>query len=204
MKFFQSCMLASMAGVVSNAADISVILEFFETDLMNDETFQQTFLLNLQRDTTNTNSDCMAGYTTLKETYASLVTNLESDADYLAGLAAKGQADGTTYGYALDKFESYIDMATVSTNLFNECDIDYYLMAISKAVSNVAGFINQGINTYFRMNEGTVYDEMEVAFAAEDATTSAELLAVFVQDFLMAEIPDKSQAGYYQSVGQLM
>ena len=54
------------------------------------------------------------------------------------------------------------------------------------------------------MNEGTVYDEMEVAFAASDATTSAELLAKFVQDFLMAEIPDKSQAGYYQSVGQLM
>lgn len=177
MKFIQSCMLASMAGYVSNAADITVILEFFETDLMNDETFQQQFLLNLQRDSTNTNSDCMKGYTTLKETYASLVTNLESDADYLAGLAAKGQGAGTSYGYALDKFESYIDMATVSTNLFNECDLDYYLMAISKAVSNVAGFINQAINTYFRMNEGSVYDEMEVAFENEDAEESAELLA---------------------------
>ena len=76
---------------------------------------------------------------------------MESDADYLAGLQAKGQADGTTYGYALDRFESYIDMATVSTNLFNECDIDYYMMAVSKAVSNVAGFINQGINTYWRL-----------------------------------------------------
>ena len=204
MKFFQSCMIASMAGVVSNAADISVILEFFETDLINDETFQRAFLLNLQRDPTNESSDCMTGYSTLQTVYASLAKNLESDADYLAGLAAKGQADGTEYGYALSKFESYIDMATVSTNLFNECDLDYYLMAVSKAVSNVAGFFNQAINTYFRMNEGTVYDEMEVAFAASDATTSAELLAKFVQDFLMAEIPDKSQAGYYQSVGQLM
>lgn len=129
---------------------------------------------------------------------------MESDADYLAGLAAKGQADGTSYGYALSKFESYIDMATVSTNLFNECDLDYYLMAVSKAVSNVAGFINQAINTYFRMNEGTVYDDMETAFEANDSEASAVLLATFIQDFLMAEIPDKSQAGYYQSVGQLM
>ena len=204
MKFFQSCMIASMAGVVSNAADISVVLEFFETDMLNDETFQKAFLLNLQRDTTNTDSDCMAGYTMLQEVYATLSTNLESDADYLAGLAAKGQADGTSYGYALSKFESYIDMATVSTNLFNECDLDYYLMAVSKAVSNVAGFINQAINTYFRMNEGTVYDDMETAFEAEDSEASAILLATFIQDFLMAEIPDKSQAGYYQSVGQLM
>ena len=204
MKFFQSCMIASMAGVVSNAADISVVLEFFETDMINDETFQKAFLLNLQRDTTNTESDCMAGYTMLQEVYATLSTNLESDADYLAGLAAKGQADGTSYGYALSKFESYIDMATVSTNLFNECDLDYYLMAVSKAVSNVAGFINQAINTYFRMNEGSVYDDMETAFEANDSEASAVLLAQFIQDFLMAEIPDKSQAGYYQSVGQLM
>lgn len=65
MKFFQSCMIASMAGVVSNAADISVVLDFFETDMLNDETFQKAFLLNLQRDTTNTESDCMAGYTML-------------------------------------------------------------------------------------------------------------------------------------------
>ena len=65
MKFFQSCMIASMAGVVSNAADISVILEFFETDMINDETFQRTFLLNLQRDPTNESSDCMTGYSTL-------------------------------------------------------------------------------------------------------------------------------------------
>ena len=102
---------------------------------------------------------------------------MESDADYLAGLAAKGQADGTSYGYALSKFESYIDMATVSTNLFNECDLDYYLMAVSKAVSNVAGFINQAINTYFRMNEGSVYDDMETAFEANDSEASAVLLA---------------------------
>ena len=203
MKFFQSCMVATMAAY-TNAAGISVLLTFPDTGLINDATFQQQFLLNLQRDTTNTDSDCMAGYTQLTDTYAALVSNLESDADYLAGLQAKGQADGTTYGYALDRFESYIDMATVSTNLFNECDIDYYLMAVSKAVSNVAGFINQGINTYWRLQESTVYDEMETAFNAVDATTSAQLLATFIKDFLMAEIPDKSAAGYYQSVGQLM
>ena len=203
MKFFQSCMVATMAAY-TNAADISVLLTFPDTGLINDATFQQQFLLNLQRDTTNTDSDCMAGYTQLQNTYAALVSNLESDADYLAGLQAKGQADGTTYGYALDRFESYIDMATVSTNLFNECDIDYYLMAVSKAVSNVAGFINQGINTYWRLQESTVYDQMETAFTAVDATTSAQLLAEFIKDFLMAEIPDKSAAGYYQSVGQLM
>ena len=134
---------------------------------------------------------------------------MESDANYLAGLKAKGQGAGSSYGYALDKFESYIDMATVSTNLFNECDLDYYLQSVSKATSNVAGFVNQAINTYWRMQESDDFEQMEVAFGVEDSSTqdvekSAELLAKFIQDFLMAEIPDKSESGYYVQVGSLM
>ena len=209
MKFVNSCMLASMAAFSSNPADISVILTIQETRLTNDPKFQKAFLKNLQKDPTNEESDCLTGYTLLQETYSSLVSNLESDADYLAGLAAKGQGSGSSYGYALDKFESYVDMATVSTNLFNECDLDYYLQALSKAVSNVAGFINQSINTFWRMQESTVFDEMETAFSVDDLdntnyTRSAELLAQFVKDFLMAEIPDKAEAGYYVQVGSLM
>ena len=122
----------------------------------------------------------MAGFDTLKTTYNQLVSNLESDAEYVAGLQAKGQGSGTSYGYAIDKFESYVDMATVSTNLFNECDIEYYLQAVSKAVSNVAGFFNQGINTYLRMQESTTFDDMETAFnvgGVPNTGDSARLLA---------------------------
>lgn len=160
--------------------------------------------MNLQRDKTNTQSDCLDGFETLKATSSDLQANLENDADYLAGLAAKGQGAGSSVGYALDKFESYVDMLTVSTNLYNECDIEYYAQALSKATSNVAGFVNQGINTYFRMQEGTIFTEMETAFLAEDIDTSAALLGTFIQDFLMAEIPDKATAGYYMEVGSLM
>jgi len=95
-------------------------------------------------------------------------------------------------------------MATVSTNLFNECDIEYYMQALSKATSNVAGFCNQAVNTYFRLQESTVYDEMEVAFTALDDVTSATLLATFTKEFLMAEIPNKAAAGYYQEVGSFI
>ena len=207
MKFAQSCMLAASMGAMTQAADISVVLTFMETDMPNDQTFQQEFLLQLQKDTTNTSSDCMVGFETLKTTYNQLVSNLESDAEYVAGLQAKGQGSGTSYGYAIDKFESYVDMATVSTNLFNECDIEYYLQAVSKAVSNVAGFVNQGINTYFRMQESTTFDEMETAFnvgGVPNTSDSARLLAQFFKDFLMAEIPDKASAGYYTNVGTLM
>lgn len=203
MKFAQSCVIATMAAV-SSAADISIILTILDTDLLNNAIFQKTFLQNLQKDNQNTASDCMVGYDTLLTTYSQLVTNLNSDANYYAGLKEKGNGQGSEYGYALDKVESYIDMLTVSTNLYNECDIEYYAQAVSKATSNVSGFCGQAFNTYFRLQESTLYDEMEVAFTAEDPTTSATLLAGFVKDFLMAEIPDKAAAGYYQEVGSFI
>ena len=62
----------------------------------------------------------------------------------------------------------------------------------------------QAVNTYFRLQESTVYVEMEVAFAALDDVTSATLLATFTKEFLMAEIPNKAAAGYYQEVGSFI
>ena len=161
-------------------------------------------MLNLQKDTTNTSSDCMTGYDTLQTTYNQLLTNLQSDASYIEGLQAKGQASGTDAGYMISKIENYIDMATVSTNVFNECNLEYYMQALSKATSNVAGFVSQAINTYYRLQESTVYSEMQTAFVAEDVDTSAALLGTFVKDFLQAEIPDKSAAGFYQEVGSFI
>ena len=96
-------------------------------------------------------------------------------------------------------------MFTVTTNLYNECDLEYYVQSVSKATSNVAGLCNQLINIYWRMSEdGAIFEEMETAFAAEDASTSAKLLGSFIKVFLMAAIPDKSESGYYQEVSQLM
>ena len=37
-----------------------------------------------------------------------------------------------------------------------------------------------------------------------DTAKMAELFGTFIQDSLMAEIPDTASAGYYQDVGQLM
>ena len=145
----------------------------------------------------------MAGYDSFKTLWDTLQTSLESDADYYAGILAKGQGAGSPTGYALDKIEKYIDLATGATNVFNECDIDYYLQAISKATSNVAGAFNQVVNAGYRSQETTQFCAMATYISAEDETNSALYLGNFIKDFLMAEIPDKASAGGYQDVGQL-
>ena len=69
---------------------------------------------------------------------------------YYAGLKAKGQGVGSPVGYNIDKGMKYIDMLTSFTNVYNNCDVDYYMIAMSKATGNVAGFVNQITNTLFR------------------------------------------------------
>ena len=168
-------------------------------------------LLNMQKDSANENTDCMEGYDQFLVLWNELIVYISSDTEYYKGLSEKGQATGNDVGFAMQKFEKYVDIATSATNVFNECDIDYYMQALSKAVSNVAGFSNQLVNTYWRSLETGPLAEMETELnkftsgsGTMDTAKMAELFGTFIQDSLMAEIPDTASAGYYQDVGQLM
>ena len=117
-------------------------------------------LLNMQKDSANENTDCMEGYDQFLVLWNELIVYVENDTEYYKGLSEKGQATGNDVGFAMQKFEKYIDIATSATNVFNECDIDYYMQALSKAISNVAGFSNQLVNTYWRSLETGPLGEM--------------------------------------------
>ena len=89
--------------------------------------------------------------------WTQLQSYVKSDAEYYKGLKEKGQAAGNSAGFALDKFEKYVDLATSFTNVYNECDVDYYMQAGSKAISNVSGFCNQLVNTYWRAQDSVKF-----------------------------------------------
>jgi len=113
----------------------------------------------------------------MQELYAQSVVYMTDDTEYVKGLIAKGQGSGTNFGFILDKGEKYIDLFTSFTNLFNQCDIEYYLVALSKATSNVAGSVNQIINVVWRATEDSLYDDMSTAMAADDKAETAKLFA---------------------------
>ena len=77
------------------------------------------------------------------------------------------------------------------------------MIALSKATSNVAGAVNQIINTGFRLDDTTRYENLAQAFADADEAAAAQYLAEFTKDFLSAEIPDQASLATYQNVGSL-
>ena len=94
-------------------------------------------------------------------------------------------------------------MFTSFTNVYNQCDVDYYMIALSKATSNVAGAVNQIINTGFRLDDTSRYENLAQAFTDGDEAAAAQYLAEFTKDFLSAEIPDQASLATYQNVGSL-
>ena len=203
MKFSQSLIAASALVYGAQAAGIDTVLDVFGSGMLSDWTFYRNFLMQLQRDTGNETTDCIVAFDDMESMYADLSTSLQDDTEYYAGLAAKGQGEGTQVGYAMDKFTKYIDMTTAFTNVYNNCDVDYYAIALSKATSNVSGFANQAVNIYWRTQEEAVYEDLEDALTSGDQSETAAALGQFVKDLLMAEIPDASSASSYVSVGQL-
>ena len=196
MKFGKSVMAAGLVAY-TEAASIYTMLDVAQSDHVYQQVFWENFLLNLQRDTINTSSSCAQGFSDYKTVYAELEASLQSDASYYAGLAAKGQGSGSEAGYAMDKAEKYIDLAATVTNVINQCDMMYYLVSVSKAVSSVSGLANQAINTYYRSQDTALYEDVETALAADDTALVAKYTAVFMKDLLMTEIPDSSQTASY-------
>ena len=58
----------------------------------------------MQVDTTSSTSECMSTYTTVVDTYHKLAANVADDTAYITGMQTKGQGDGSTVGFWVQKF----------------------------------------------------------------------------------------------------
>ena len=105
MKFAKACIAAASIGTVANAADagLTTVFEIFESGFLSDTEFYKGLLKNMQRDTGSLTTSCMTGYDDFLSLYSDLQAELKTDAAYYSSLKAKGQADGSSFGFALQK-----------------------------------------------------------------------------------------------------
>lgn len=161
----------------------------------------------MQQDRGNTTSECIVTFDEFIELSETILATVADDTDYLAGLLAKGQGSGTNVGFLIDKFQSYFDAGIYSVNIFNYCDLDYYLMAIGKSTGSTSGFFNQLVNLgyrFFSEDDAIIYYNMSVAIGEDDTEEVAKNFGLFLAAFLMVEVPDTTSTPSYQSVSQLM
>ena len=179
MRFTRACALAASAATVTNAADagIGTIFDFFGSSMIGDPSFYKGLLLNMQLDAGNVLTDCMSGYDDFLTLYDDLKTELATDVEYFAAIKDKGQGSGSSVGFYLSKGNKYLDLLASGVNVYNSCDVDYYMRAFSKATSNVSGFVNQSINVVFRVyNDGELFTNLETAFTSGDISLASKYM----------------------------
>ena len=173
--------------------DISAVFSLISNidDFMSFE-FIENFFLYTQHDKGNTKSEC---YTTFKEyqsMYNTLTTAANDSAAYYKGLKEKGQGKGTGVGNEVNKFQGYVDVFISSVNVFNYCDVDYYLRSFSKILT-VSGAVNFGVNVLFRVfstDDMDNYYKMSLAVDSKNQKEAGESFGTFVSLLLMFENPE--------------
>lgn len=161
----------------------------------------------MQTDQGNETSDCIVTF----DEFIVLAQELkEKNGDlqaYLDAFQAKGQGSGTEVGFLIENSQRYIDIAIFGVNVFNYCNLDYYLVSIGKSTGSVSGAINQGVNLFWRLvseEDMRTYYDLDVALIQNDIETAGQKFGTWISALLQVEITTNTESSSYQSVGQLM
>ena len=60
---------------------------------------------------------------------------------YYNGRKQKGNGHGTNAGYKADVYVKYMDLMVELTNLYNQCDLDYYMQAFAPILTSLSGIL---------------------------------------------------------------
>ena len=72
---------------------------------------------------------------------------------YTAARNAKGQGEGTDLGFMVSNFGTYQQVLVTGFDFYNECNLDYYMVAIGSNVQAPSGLANLGMNLYWRYTD---------------------------------------------------
>ena len=168
--------------------------------------FWRNVLLFSQTNKGVESSQCIKTYDGFIELYNDMQSKIKDDAAYYAAQLAKGQGEGTNVGKIFADAQAYIDVYIYGVNVFNYCDINYYMRAIGKVFS-ASGAVNQGMNFVWRALSTSDMDNyyyMSVATCAKDPVKAGQTLGTFISLFLMVETPETTTSTSYSSVNSLM
>ena len=133
-------------------------------------TFWRQTLLYAQKAQGDTTTQCIKTFDGLVALYADMKPSLGNAKLYYEQLRQKGQGAGSNLGLFFNDMQQYIDLYIYGVNVFNYCDIDYYLRAVSKWFS-FSGGMNQVVNLGWRAlstKEMPLFYDMSLAVMYKD------------------------------------
>lgn len=110
---------------------------------------------------------------------------------YYEAHAFKGNGVGSSLGKTMKNVEKYMAIYVKAADVYNQCDLDYYMIAIGDSLTTVSGFANFSVNFLWRwLAEDDLYDDLADGLAAKDFREVGRDMGTFIKILTAAEIPD--------------
>lgn len=68
----------------------------------------------------------------------------------MKGKTEKGDGTYTDVAYYMNMITMYMDAPVLMTNMFNNCDLNYFFMKAGKVLCSLSGFLDLLTNFFFR------------------------------------------------------
>lgn len=197
--------IASTPVQAQQTDTMTAVLDLFKNagGFFTNSQFWSAAFVNLQRDATDQNSDCLTNFNAYMDVYNNVISQVSDSTQYYAGLTEKGKGQGSTVGYYVYMGQRYLEIGTQSVNVFGQCSLDYYLGSLGNSVDSLSGFCNLGVNFMWRLFSGAdaqLFTDLSSAIIANDMTKAGTNFGKFVKIFLMAEIPSTTELQTYTQV----
>lgn len=92
---------------------------------------------------------------------------------YEQARSAKGSQGATDMGFWINFAGDYQELVISGFEFYNECNVDYYMVAVGSNVQNPSGLANLGTNLAFRVFNGEDTTLSDLATAISTYATSA-------------------------------
>ena len=199
--FVAAAILGSTAYAVEDITAIGQLIAQWDT-FFTDFDFWYYFILELQFDTGADYTSCVEKFNDYRTLYNEMFVKNLNKIDYNTGINTKGNGSSTDAGFEIYKILNWIDVAIQGTEIWNGCNLENYMLAIGKSVTQVSAAFNQLTNLGFRLtsDEDKVnFKKLSDAVRDSDKVAAGEAFGKFTRLFIMVENPTADEANeYYQ------
>ena len=207
--------LAAVLGGAYAVDTSAALLELFQAPGNFAEfDFWKYFFLAFQDDTSDAASNCISAFEDYQTLYEHVVTITSDTADYIAGIAAKGNGyadiNGATNmaGFAMYSVMNYIDVGIEFVEIYDNCQFKNIFLGVAKPITSVSGLLNTGVNIIWRTvaaddDDTANYLQLSNAITASDYSSAGNAFGYFIKSLLMTDIPALDYDEGYQYVEYL-
>ena len=153
------------------------------------------FFRGIQEEEDNYVSNCLTTFAKYNERFDYVKGYTGTSTMYDLGRADKGNGEATVAGYYMEMVTLYLDITVLMTNLYIDCDIDYFMQRVGKSVVSLSGFLDLMTNFLFRFfgtDDTGLYTDLSTAIDAVDAPAVGLNMGRFVKIFLAESIPSQT------------